>query len=71
MSLHRFLRSLLNVLIQISNEIALQRNVSEVALPGQRIWNFFGNRLVEAHIYGNAQSTCGNMYLLCGSSVAA
>jgi hypothetical protein len=28
---------------------------SVVAFPGQRIWNFVGNRLVEAHIHDNEQ----------------
>jgi hypothetical protein len=31
-------------------------HVSEVAFPGQQMWNFLGNRLVEAHIRSNAQA---------------
>jgi hypothetical protein len=31
-------------------------HVSEVAFPGQRIWKFVGNRLVEAHICGNGEA---------------
>jgi hypothetical protein len=34
-----------------------ERHVSEEAFPAQRIRNFVGNRLVEAHVPGNAQAT--------------
>jgi hypothetical protein len=34
-----------------------ERLASEVVFPGQRIWNFAGSRLVEAHIRGKAQAT--------------
>jgi hypothetical protein len=34
-----------------------QSHVSELALQGKRIWNFVGNRFVEAHIRGIVQAT--------------
>jgi hypothetical protein len=34
-----------------------ESNNSEIAFLGQRIWNFVGNQLVEAHIHGNVQVT--------------
>jgi hypothetical protein len=37
--------------------MCFKRNLSEVAFPQQPIWNFTGNRLVEAHICSNAQAT--------------
>jgi hypothetical protein len=33
------------------------KHVSDVVYTQQRIWNLVGNRLVEAHIRGNAQNT--------------
>jgi hypothetical protein len=35
----------------------LESLVSEVAFPGQRIWSFVGNRLVEAHVHRKEQVT--------------
>jgi hypothetical protein len=32
-------------------------HVSEIAFLGQPVWNFFGNRLVKAHIHGKAEAT--------------
>jgi hypothetical protein len=37
--------------------MCVECHVSVVVFLGQRIWNFVGNRLVEAHIHGNAQDT--------------
>jgi hypothetical protein len=34
-----------------------ESHFSEVALLGQPIWRFLGNRLVETHIRGNVQAT--------------
>jgi hypothetical protein len=52
-----------------------ERHNYQVAFPGQRIWNFVGNRLVEAHIRGNAQANVNrnfrSRYFLRGTSVAA
>jgi hypothetical protein len=36
---------------------SLESHPSEVPFPEQRISNFVGNRLVEAHIHSNAQVT--------------
>jgi hypothetical protein len=45
----------------------MKRNVSEVAFPGQRIWNFVGNRLVEAHIRDYAQAKETELLKICVS----
>jgi hypothetical protein len=44
-----------------------EKHVSEVAFPGERIWNFIGNRLVEAYIRDSAHDTETGTSKLCVS----
>jgi hypothetical protein len=37
--------------------MCFERHVSEVVFLGQLIWNFVGDRLVEAYIHRNVQAT--------------
>jgi hypothetical protein len=63
MPLYKFVHNLLNVFVQIAG-----------SMPGQQIWSFIGNWLLEAHICCNAvyrNRKFASRYFLHSTPVAA